>query len=295
MNKNLASRQGLGLFAWIAAGLGLFIIAALIIFTLRLSDNFQQEIAYNRLESSLSDNDFKQAKKYSTFLLQQNNPSAFNNLPLDAVLRLASHSAPDPIALLPELQLSLKELGEDTELLEELRVLIENEIQQMVRKQEIFDLSSNQYQELESDRETIKQRFYLLASDLYNLLSVSSRRPDGFSYYQGGILANLPIIEGIKDNIPDTSTLNEQLFLIGGEINRTPGAPADDFVNRVNQLRSSSLRLIEQDKSLKSRSSELEKEQRRLKAELKKSYEDLSQSTGKLLLMLSKNAPTPSS
>jgi len=292
MNKNLASSQGLGIFAWITAGLGLLIIAALIVFTLRLSDNFQQEIAYNRLESSLSDNDFQQAKKYSTFLLQQNNPSAFNSLPLDAVLKLASHSASDPIALLPELQLSLKELGEDTKLLEEVRVLIENEIQQMVRKQEIFDQSSKQYQELQREKETIEQRFYLLASDLYNLLNVSSRQPDGFSYYEGGILANLPIIEGIKDNIPDTSTLNEQLYLVGGEINRTPGAP-DDFVSRVNQLRSSSLRLIEQDKSLKSRSSELEKEQRRLKAELKKNYEDLSQSTGKLVLMLSKNSTPP--
>jgi len=288
MYTNNSTTSGLGVFAWITAGLGLILIAALIIFTLSLSERFQQEIAFNQLGIGLAEGDISKARRYSLFLFQHSDSPALEHLDLEATLNLISQRESAPHDSLLQLQQSLNELKAENNEHEEASILVQNEIQKILEKQDILSGNQNQLQTVLSERETILQRFVMLAADLNNVLSISDRTPVSLDYYNEGILAMLPKIEGIKDDIPDTSTLVEQLQEIGGEIRRTPGAPPDDFVQRINLLRSSSLRLIEQDRTLGNKVQELEKEQHRLEIEIKKNFEVLSKNTAEWVLLLAK-------
>lgn len=101
---------------------------------------------------------------------------------------------------------------------------------------------------LKSEQDTIRQQFNLLATDFADFFSLAKETADemeGLLFYQGGVLAKLPRLVGLKDQIKDLQELKAALDAANGAVQLSGPEAPQIFQKRLLSLKTSAGELIE--------------------------------------------------
>ena len=107
---------------------------------------------------------------------------------------------------------------------------------------ERFRQTEQLIEDLESKRDSLFDRFDLIAEDFGDFFSLAADpgeeyEGDGFYLYENGVLAGLPRLKRLRDDIVDAPTLKKTLRSVGGRVNIKGANPAQQFSGKLEKIR----------------------------------------------------------
>jgi len=121
--------------------------------------------------------------------------------------------------------------------LEDYKNILENATRASVEKisleEKLFSLDRN--------GEKLKQEYEEAKRSLQRFLGFNTTtRTKEFTFYESGILAGLPTIKNLSDDIKDTQELKEALEKIGGSVHVSQKNPREEFELKISTLKEAS-------------------------------------------------------
>lgn len=99
-----------------------------------------------------------------------------------------------------------------------------------------------------SDVQSIHQQYELIATDCKELFGLPFTQPTGdisiSAFYQSGVLANIPKLDGLKDGIDQMSDLSRALEIAGGRVQFQGADAAQQFDAALTRVKQSSAELL---------------------------------------------------
>ena len=135
---------------------------------------------------------------------------------------------------------------------------LERLFQALRNAQEASENANHATAELSEKLRRLRDAHKLIAADFARLLSLHSKydspndsKDDSLQIYRSGVLANLPILIGLSDEIPDLIALRSEIEHAGGKVSLGGENVAEEFSKTLEDLRKASTSIINEYSNMK--------------------------------------------
>lgn len=125
---------------------------------------------------------------------------------------------------------------------------LEGQFQHYLKERKELVALSRELKSIEQKIVQNTERFQIVAKDveaLFNLRQVRISDPQELPVYRSGVLAGLPMLESLPDQLLNLVELREELDLAGGEVSVSGPDAAQEFMLKLEMLQQSSATFVE--------------------------------------------------